>query len=203
MSQPKTLLEMAGAPLTPPPLATAALVLIDMQMEYVDGRLPLPGAAPALQEGARLLALARRAHRPIFHIQHRGRAGGLFDPGGAGYAIAGPVAPAAGEPVINKALPNSFAGTDLDAALKRAGVKQVVFAGFMTHMCVSSTARAALDLGYGATIVAAACASRDLPDGQGGVVSAAELHRVELAALADRFAIVVPTADRLSLSADS
>jgi nicotinamidase-related amidase len=68
----------------------------------------------------------------------------------------------------------------------------------MTHMCVSSTARAALDLGYGCTVVGNACATRDLPDGHGGVVSAAELHRVELAALRDRFAVVVDGAADLS-----
>ena len=52
--------------------------------------------------------------------------------------------------------------------------------------------RAAVDLGFGCTVVAGACATRDLPDGQGGVIAAGPLHRAELAALADRFAIVVP-----------
>jgi len=56
---------------------------------------------------------------------------------------------------------------------------------------VSSTVRAALDLGYRCTVVANAAATRDLPDGHGGVVDANSLHRMELAALADRFAIVV------------
>ncbi len=74
----------------------------------------------------------------------------------------------------------------------------MIFAGFMTHMCVSSTIRAAVDLGYGAAVVAEACATRDLPDGQGGVVAVADLHRAELAALADRFAIVVANAAALA-----
>ena len=37
----------------------------------------------------------------------------------------------------------------------------------MTNMCVSSTARAALDLGYKATVAADAAATRDLPDPMG------------------------------------
>ena len=37
MSQPKTLLEMAGADMTPNALSDSALVLIDYQMEYVTG----------------------------------------------------------------------------------------------------------------------------------------------------------------------
>jgi hypothetical protein len=52
-------------------------------------------------------------------------------------------------------------------------------------------ARATLDLGYRNTVVAKAAATRDLPDGADGVVPAAELHRANLAALADRFSIVV------------
>jgi len=69
-----------------------------------------------------------------------------------------------------------------------------VLAGFMTHMCVSSTARAALDLGYQTTVVADACATRDLPRPGGGTIAAADLHAAELAALADRFAIVCDAA---------
>ncbi len=56
-------------------------------------------------------------------------------------------------------------------------------------MCVSSTVRAALDLGYRCSVVAGACATRDPPDGTGGVI-ADQLQRAELAALADRFATV-------------
>jgi len=51
--------------------------------------------------------------------------------------------------------------------------------------------RAALDLGYRSTVIANAAATRDLPDGHGGVVDAETLHRVELAGLADRFATVI------------
>jgi hypothetical protein len=40
-------------------------------------------------------------------------------------------------------------------------------------------------------VVAAATATRDLPDGKGGVVSAAALQTASLAALADRNAVLV------------
>jgi nicotinamidase-related amidase len=65
-------------------------------------------------------------------------------------------------------------------------------------MCVSSTARAALDLGYRTTIVAAASATRDLPDGLGGVVPAATVHKVALVELSDRFAVIAPTPEDIS-----
>jgi nicotinamidase-related amidase len=99
-----------------------------------------------------------------------------------------------GEAVVVKGLPNAFAGTDLDQRLRALGRAEVILAGFATHMCVDSTARAALDLGWRSTVVANACATRDLPDPLGGVIAAARLHHATLAALADRFAVVVPDA---------
>ena len=67
----------------------------------------------------------------------------------------------------------------------------------MTHMCVSSTVRAAVDQGFGCTVVGGACATRDLPDGTGGAGAAVDLHRSELAARGDRFAVVVPDTESL------
>ncbi|MDU6835385.1 MAG: cysteine hydrolase, partial [Bradyrhizobium sp.] len=46
MTAPKTLLELAGADLSLPSLAESCLVLIDIQNEYRDGPLALPGAEP-------------------------------------------------------------------------------------------------------------------------------------------------------------
>jgi nicotinamidase-related amidase len=198
MPAPKTLLAMAGAPAAPPALKDAAIVVIDAQREYVDGKLPLPGVEAALAEIAALLARARAAGSPIVHVRHMGRAGGLFDPAGPGGAIAAPAAPKEGEPVVGKTLPNAFAGTDLAARLGALGRRELVVCGFMTHMCVSSTVRAALDLGYRCTVPAAATATRDLPDPViGATVPAAALQRASLAALADRFAIVTGGADAL------
>ena len=188
---------MAGVKPALAPIETVGVVLIDMQIEYVDGMLALPGAAPALDQAARLLDWARNGGRPIIHIQHQGQAGGLFDPAGRGFGIAPVVAPAPREPVLTKKLPNSFAGTALEAEIKRRGLRQVIFAGFMTHMCVSSTVRAANDHGIGAAVLASACATRDLPDVSGDVIPAEVLHRAELAALADRFALIVPNMDGL------
>jgi len=190
---PKTLLEMAGVASAPSRLTEAALVVIDAQREYVDGALPLAQVQPALDEIERLLARARRAGTPIIHIVHQGRPGGAFAPGSTGASIAPQAVPAPGEAVVSKRLPNAFASTDLGdrvAALKRPAI---IIVGFMTHMCVEATARAAIDLGLKATVVANATATRDLPDPlSGATVSAAEVHRNALAAMADRIATVVP-----------
>ena len=78
MSAPKTLLEMAGAGTEPPALGDCALVLIDCQMEYVNGRAPLAGVGAALAEAARLLEAARERGTPVIRIVHHGPSGGLF-----------------------------------------------------------------------------------------------------------------------------
>src|SRR3546814_7125118 len=90
---PKTLLEMAGADMTPPALAEAVLVLIDCQNEYVSGDLPLVGVDVALDHLTGLLDRAREAGTPVIHIRHKGRPGSLFDLGQSRGAIHPAVAP--------------------------------------------------------------------------------------------------------------
>lgn len=128
---------------------------------------------------------------PIVHVQQAGRPGGVFDVTGRGGRIIDKVAPGNGEDIVRKSLPNAFAHTVLADTLAGLGCKHLIFAGFMTHMCVSATARAALDHGYVSTVLASACAARDLPDPvTGETIAAGTVHRAALAALADRFAAI-------------
>lgn len=196
MSDPRTLLQMAGATPEAAPLSETALVVIDAQMEYVDGSVPLAGMAEALGKLARLLERARAANAAVVHVVHRGKAGGLFDPEGHGGQVVREALPREGETVVEKALPNAFANTNLGDVLRELARPSLTIAGFMTHMCVSSTARAALDHGFRTIVAADATATRDLPGPLGGVVSAQELQRAALAAIADRFGAVVPV-DRI------
>jgi nicotinamidase-related amidase len=68
----------------------------------------------------------------------------------------------------------------------------------MTHVCVNSTARAAFNHGYRATVVGNATATRSLPSPTGGVTSAKDLHEASLTALNDIFAVVVPSVDDIA-----
>jgi len=201
MNEPKTLLQMAGLEPRPAPWDQGLLVLIDCQNEYLTGALPLVGVEAALDQCAELLTQARRAGAPVIHIHHVGRVGGPFDPEAERGAICDAINPEVNEIKVAKTLPNAFADTDLSAVLDASRRKNLVVCGFMTHMCVSATVRSALDHGYATTLVGAACATRDLPDGAGGVVKAADLHRAELAALSDRFCGVVADAATLARQA--
>ena len=93
--------------------------------------------------------------------------------------------------MITKNFPNSFVQTDLDEQLKAKGVKNIILAGFMTHMCVNSTAHGGFNLGYTPTVVASATATRPLQAANGKVLSAQEVHDGALASTRDLYAAVV------------
>ncbi len=162
---PFTLRSAAGLPAKPPALDSTVLVVIDAQQEYTTGLVPLTGVDEAVGVIAALLATARTAGSPVVHVMHEGRPGGMFDPMAGGAPIAA-VTPDTGEIVVRKTLPNAFAVTDLDAELKRIGLKALTIVGFMTHMCVSSTVRSAIDHGYDTTVVSDALRHTRLAGGR-------------------------------------
>ncbi len=126
----------------------------------------------------------------MVHVVHKGK-GALFNPASPYFEIVPALRPAAGEAVVEKSLVSAFAGTSLESILAGSGRKKLILVGYMTHHCVSTTARAGLDLGYAVTVVGNATATRDLPDGKGGAIPAAALQAATLAGLADRTATVV------------
>lgn len=190
MSKPQTLLQLSGRSYAPATLANATLLVIDVQEEYRSGALALPNLTPALEEVTRLLAVAREAGTPIVHVHHLGISGGLFDPQGLRGQIMPEAAPLPGEAVMGKTLPNAFAGTPLHELLQQHGRLDLIVCGFMTHSSVSTTVRAAKDYGYRCTLVDKACATRDLPMGD-GAIDADQVHRMEMTILADNFAVCV------------
>jgi len=196
MTKPQTLLQIAGAPAKQVDWSEAALVLIDYQREYEFGKLALgAGGEAASIKGAQLIEHARSLNRPVIHVVHHGAPGGaLFDPDAPTSDLIETVARRDGETEITKGLPNAFAGTNLHDVLQSLKPKHVVIAGFMSHMCVSSTTRAALDLGYDSFVAEDACYTRDLEGPNGNVIAADVIHQSAMAALSDRFATVTSTA---------
>jgi len=87
------------------------------------------------------------------------------------------LAPLPDEPVIEKELPNAFAGTDLQARLDAAGHRNIVLAGFTTQMCVSSTRVPRSTSGFAHHRRRGLRDARS-PDGHGGIIPAATIHDV-------------------------
>jgi len=191
MSEPTTLRAISGLPSTPASLADSTLIMIDCQNTYVRGVMALDGVAAALDESAELLERARSAGIPIIHFKHDAGEGSPYDVRTEIGQIVDQVAPHGDETVIVKQFPNAFVQTDLDDRLKAASARNLVLAGFMTHMCVNSTARGAFNLGYTPTVVASATATRALPSTP-DTVSSAALQAASLAAIGDLFGIIVP-----------
>lgn len=198
MSHPTTLRAVSGLPDEPPALSASTLVMIDCQNTYTRGLMELEGVQAALDQAERLLDRARGAGIPIIHIQHDAGAGSPYDIRAEIGAIVDRVAPREGEPTVVKHFPNSFTQTELDSLLKRNPNRPLMLAGFMTHMCVNSTARGAFSLGYAPTVVGAATATRTLPGGGGaGDVTASALQAASLASIADLFGVVVGGQDEI------
>src|SRR5260370_17482521 len=192
-----TMLQMAGATPTPATMADGILLIIDAQREYTDGLIPLSGVQPAIEALAVLLEKARKAGAPIVHVRHQSK-GKAFNPSSTGYHILAPLVPRAGEIIVDKCLPNAFAGTDLAQQLAVSGRKNLIVGGFMTHMCVSATVRSATDNGFISTVAADTVATRDLPDSTGvATITADPINRILLASLSDRFVLIVPKAGQL------
>ncbi|MGP4715745.1 cysteine hydrolase family protein [Psychrobacter sp. T6-6] len=194
-STPSTLLELAGGTFDALDWSNCALVLIDYQNEYVDGAMPLGDAGTkAIGNAQRLLDKARQQAVPVFHITHHGpENGNVFDPLSANVEIVEQLQPQDGEAVIAKKHPNAFHDTQLQSMISSASKQQVIFAGFMSHMCVSSSVRAAFDLGFDSFVCYDACATRDLPSAKKETISAEVMHDTAMAALQDRFSALMTT----------
>jgi nicotinamidase-related amidase len=192
MSEIKTIRDIAGLSHESSPISSSALIIIDAQNTYTEGVMKLDGMDSALDECKKLLNRFRNAGRPIFHIQHNAGPGTPYDVDDRIGQIIDIVSPINGEAVITKNYPNSFVQTELDELLKQANVSNLIIAGFMSHMCVNSTARGAFSLGYNPTVVASATATRALPSKvTGNVLDSAQVQEVALAALSDLPSAVV------------
>ena len=177
-----------------------ALVLVDIQNDYFPGgTMVLEGIAAAAENARAVLEHFRSEARPIFHIQHLATRpdATFFLPGTDGAAHHRSVAPGRGEIVIQKNFPNAFRATDLEAQLRDGGIDSITIVGAMSHMCIDATTRAGFDLGFQCTVLADACATRDLVfDDQR--VEAASVHRAFMAALSAPYATVTNVSNYLA-----
>lgn len=132
----------------------------------------------------RLLAAVRGAHIPVIHTRegHRpdmsdappakvergspsmrigdtGPMGRILIRGEAGHEIIPELAPAAGEPVIDKPGKGAFYQTDLDLMLRNRGIDTLLVCGVTTEVCVHTTVREANDRGYRCIVVGDCCGS--------------------------------------------
>jgi nicotinamidase-related amidase len=172
---------------------TRALLIIDIQRDYFPGgNLPLVEPEAAAERAGRVLEAFRASGDPVVHVQHVWDApdAEYLRPGTPGFEIHEAVRPEGDEPVVQKTEPNAFVGTGLEEDLRDRGIDAVVVTGMMSSMCVDATVRAAVDLGFAATVVHDACAAPDLEFG-GDTIPGRSVHGAFMAALGDGYATLV------------
>lgn len=195
---PKTLREISGLSQIPASLSYSVVLIVDAQKEYTEGLLKLDGIEESINALSKFIERVRSIGVPIIHVIQEGKVGGkIMNPETHFVEIIDKVKPIDGELVITKKLPSSFKETTLQEELEKLGKKDLIITGYMTHMCLNSTTRDAAELGYGCTVIEELTATRDLPDGKGSLIPASVVKSVNLATLADRFAIVLDKADKL------
>ncbi len=144
-----------------------ALLVVDVQYDF------LPGGALGVAHGDEVISplnrcialfsdkglpvIASRDWHTVDHISFHAR-GGPWPPhcvaGTHGAAFADTLELPLDAEIVSKAATRDreaysvFSGTDLDARLKRAGVRRIFIGGLATDYCVLNTARDACALGY-------------------------------------------------------
>lgn len=169
-----------------------ALVVIDTQV----GMFETPGVPP-VPEGERLLenieGLIRRAREAdvaVVHVRHADGPGHPLEKGTKGWETHPRVAPADGEPVVDKDTPDSFLRTTLQDELDSRGIGRLVLAGMQTEYCVDTTCRRAFGLGYDVTLAADAHGTWDDES-----LTAAQIVAHHNEVMGNGFAEVVPAGE--------
>lgn len=169
-----------------------ALIIIDVQNDYFPGGAnELYKPLEAEDKIIELIKESRRIGRKIVYIQHFNPADDYFFLEGTyGAEISDRIKPEPEDKVIVKYYPNSFLETELDDYLKSIDAEELIICGMMTHMCVDTTVRAAMDYGYKVKLVADACTTMDLTI-NGETIPAQTVHKAFIAALDGVFATII------------
>ncbi len=172
-----------------------ALVVIDVQNDYLGGNLPIeyPPAAQSLANIGRAMDGAKASGIPVVAVHNVLPEGAPFMARGtAGAELHSTVTSRGWDHYVMKNLPSAFAGTDLAEWLRGKRIDTITIVGYMTHNCVFATAIHGVHAGFNIELLADASGSLPYAN-RAGNASAEEIHRVMTVVMQSRFAAVMST----------
>jgi len=128
-----------------------ALLVIDVQVGIID-HFPSFNKDRVLANINDLLTRARASRVPVIYLRHDGGKGDSLEAHTPGWPIHQRVAPADGEPIVDKQSCSSFYNTPLQTMLLEAGISHLVVTGCMTEYCIDTACRHATTLGFDVTL---------------------------------------------------
>lgn len=169
-----------------------ALFVIDVQNEYFTGMLPIKYPHGSFENILKAMDIAKAHEIPVIAVRHTSSSPGAktFAKGTHEWALHGSIKAKGYDLLIEKSLPGSFTGTELESELKSIGCDTVVIAGYMTQMCCDTTARQAFHMGYGVEFLSDATGAPDVSN-YAGAISAQQLHEAVLVTQAMAFSKVM------------
>jgi nicotinamidase-related amidase len=171
-----------------------ALLVIDVQNEYFTGKLPVTFPQGSFANILRAMDEAHAAHIPVVVIQHASHAveAATFRYGTPEWDLHPDIARRPRDVLIEKTLPGSFTGTNLDRWLMDHAIVSVTIAGYMTQMCCDTTARQAFQRGYAVKFLSDGTGTLSITNSAGSI-SDSDLHRAILVTQQMRFSHVMST----------
>ncbi|WP_044304154.1 cysteine hydrolase family protein [Rhodopirellula sallentina] len=175
-----------------------ALLVIDVQREYFEGALPVSYPDGHLQRILEVMDEAAKAKVPTAVIRHHqpDPDSPMFRLNSDMWQLHSEVENRPRDILIDKQLPGSFTGTDLDQWLKSVNADTVCITGYMTQMCCDTTARQAFHRGYKVEFLSDATGTLDV-ENEAGTAKAEELQNSILVAQQMFISEVIKTQDWL------